>query len=100
PSTRPTRSAAPRSRAAPGCREPPPARPLDMKAVAAAYADGDSAVCEIVHEAGRGLGMAIATLVSTLNVQEIVIAGGVTRLGQPLLDIARRELLTRCLEAL
>jgi len=71
-----------------------------MKAVAAAYADGDSAVCEIVHEAGRGLGMAIATLVSTLNVQEIVIAGGVTRLGQPLLDIARRELLTRCLEAL
>ncbi len=75
-------------------------QPLDMEAVAAAYADGDSAVREVVHEAGRGLGIAIATLVGTLNVQEIVIAGGVTRLGEPLLDITRREVLTRCLEAL
>src|SRR5207245_3636960 len=51
-------------------------------------------------DAGRGLGMAIATLVGTLNVQEIVIAGGVTRLGEPLLDITRQEVLARCLEAL
>ena len=75
-------------------------QPLDMDVVAAAYAEGDSAVREVVHEAGRGLGMAIATLVGTLNVQEIVIAGGVTRLGEPLLDITRREVLARCLEAL
>ena len=75
-------------------------QPLDMDAVAAAYAEGDSAVREVVHEAGRGLGMAIASLVGTLNVQEIVIAGGVTRLGEPLLDITRQEVLARCLEAL
>jgi glucokinase len=71
-----------------------------MEAVASAYEAGDAAVREVIQEAACALGLAIATVVGTLNVQDIVIAGGVTRLGEPLLTIARQEVLGRCLEAL
>jgi predicted NBD/HSP70 family sugar kinase len=74
--------------------------PLDMEAVLEAHSAGDASVQRVVMEAGRGLGMAIATLVGTLDVQNIVIAGRVTRLGEPLLEIARQEGRARSLAAL
>jgi predicted NBD/HSP70 family sugar kinase len=75
-------------------------QPLDMGAVLEAYEAGDAAVREVVQEAGLGLGLAIATLVGTLDVQNVVIAGRVTRLGEPLLEITRQEVLARSLAAL
>jgi len=74
--------------------------PLDMEAVLAAYEAGDRCVRQVIRTAGRGLGLAIAMLVGTLNVQNIVIAGGVTRLGEPLLEAARQEGRARALAAL
>jgi N-acetylglucosamine repressor len=74
--------------------------PLDMEAVLEAFVAGDSCVRRIITEAGRGLGLAIAMLIGTFNVQNIVIAGRVTRLGEPLLDAARQEGRARSLAAL
>lgn len=73
--------------------------PLDMAFVYDAYLAGDAVARQVVDEAGRALGLAIATIVATLNVQDIVIAGLVTRLGEPLLEIVREEVLSRSLSA-
>jgi predicted NBD/HSP70 family sugar kinase len=71
-----------------------------MEAVLGAYEAGDVCARRVVTEAGRGLGLAIAMLVGTLNVQNVVIAGAVTRLGEPLLEAARQEGRARSLAAL
>jgi predicted NBD/HSP70 family sugar kinase len=73
---------------------------LDMQAVLEAYEAGDAGARQVVMEAARGLGVAIATLVGTLDVQNIVIAGRVTQLGEPLLELARQEGRARSLAAL
>jgi predicted NBD/HSP70 family sugar kinase len=62
--------------------------------------EGDPAVRQVVHEAGRALGVAIANLIGVLNVQRIVIAGGITQLGQELLNVIQEEVLRRSLTAL
>jgi predicted NBD/HSP70 family sugar kinase len=74
--------------------------PHDMKVVLEAFEAGDVAARRVVLEAGRALGLASATLVSTLNVRDIVIAGRVTQLGEPLLNVVRQEVLSRSLAAL
>jgi N-acetylglucosamine repressor len=74
--------------------------PIDMDDVLAAYEAGDRGIRQVVVEASRALGLAIATVVCTLNVQDVVIAGRVTRLGGALLDIVRHEVLARSLAAL
>jgi predicted NBD/HSP70 family sugar kinase len=71
-----------------------------MQAVLEAYEAGDACARQVVMEAARGLGVAIATLVATLDVQNIVIAGRVTQLGEPLLELARQEGRARSLAAL
>ncbi len=74
--------------------------PHDMEVVLEAFEAGDVAVRRVVLEAGRALGLATATLVSTLNVRDIVIAGRVTQLGEPLLNVVRQEVLSRSLASL
>jgi N-acetylglucosamine repressor len=74
--------------------------PIQMEEVLEAFEGGDVAVERVVRAAGRGLGMAVATLVGAVNVREIVVAGHVTRLGQAFLEIVRREVRARCLAAL
>lgn len=73
--------------------------PMDLGAVLQAYVVGDSVARRVVDEAGRALGLAVATIVATLNVQDVVIAGLVTRLGEPLLEIVREEVIARSLAA-
>ncbi|HEY1293146.1 MAG TPA: ROK family transcriptional regulator [Chloroflexota bacterium] len=75
-------------------------RAMDMRSIGEAYAGGDVDVRELVHAAARGLGLAIATLVGTLNVQDIVIAGSVAQLGEPFLTAVRHEVRTRSLAVL
>jgi N-acetylglucosamine repressor len=60
----------------------------------------DSAVRDAVHQAGRGLGIAIANLVGALNVRYVVIAGSIVGLGPELLNVIRQEMLARSLTAL
>jgi predicted NBD/HSP70 family sugar kinase len=72
----------------------------DLYGLLQAYLDGATPAREAVAEAGRALGMAVAMLVSTLNVRDVVIAGHLTRIGQPLLELIREQVLRRCLGAL
>src|SRR6266568_145118 len=53
---------------------------------------GDKAAREILHDAGRYLGLALANLVSTLNPKMIVIGGGVAEAGDLLIGPAREEM--------
>jgi N-acetylglucosamine repressor len=73
---------------------------LDMPSIHDAYLAGDPDVRGVVHAAARGIGLAIATLVGTLNARDIVIAGSVTQLGEPFLEAVRGEVMARCLAAL
>jgi len=47
---------------------------------------GDSAAVKLAEEAGRYLGLAVATLISTVNPQRVVIGGSISDLGSPLFD--------------
>jgi N-acetylglucosamine repressor len=67
-----------------------------LKAVEA----GDPALREVVDRAGYYLSIAVANLVGVLNIQRVVIAGSVARLGQPLLEPIRREFRQRSMEML
>jgi N-acetylglucosamine repressor len=72
----------------------------DFAGLVDAYRAGARLARQAVSEAGRALGMAVAVLVSTLNVRDVVIAGHLTRFGEPLLELIRDELQRRCLGAL
>jgi N-acetylglucosamine repressor len=52
---------------------------------------GDPAALTIVRRAGQALGNAIAHVVGTLDVREIVVHGSVTALGEPWLTAVRDE---------
>ena len=71
-----------------------------MQSLRDAYARGNVGAREAVHTAARGLGLAIAMLVGTLNAQDIVIAGSVAQLGEPFLQAVRHEVLTHSLAVL
>jgi N-acetylglucosamine repressor len=73
---------------------------IDIDVVSKGLMDGDEELHKIVDEAGRYLGMAVANLVSILNIQYIVIAGSAASFGQALLDPIRREVNRRSLTAL
>lgn len=54
-----------------------------------AFRTGDAAATEIVHRAARRLGFAIATLVSVLDVHEVILAGQFSAFGEPILKQIR-----------
>jgi glucokinase len=60
--------------------------------VAAAAADGDPAARELVGEVGAWLGQGIADLAAVLDPDVVVVGGGVSALGELLLDPARARL--------
>lgn len=73
---------------------------INMDIVSQALAAGDEGLKRLIAEAGRFLGMALASLVGILNVHRIVIAGSVACLGQELLGPVRQEIKRRSLSAL
>jgi N-acetylglucosamine repressor len=72
----------------------------DIAAVRDACAAGDTRVQRVVEAAACQLGLAIATLVGTLNTRDIIIAGSVTQLGDFFLDAVRQQVRARSLAAL
>jgi glucokinase len=58
--------------------------------------DGDEVACKILNRVGANLGIGIASLVTILNPNRVVIGGGVARLGDWLLGPAREEVRIRC----
>ena len=57
---------------------------------------GDVAACQVMEEAGRALGAAVATLAMLLDVDLFVVGGSVYKAGDLLLEPARRAAPTHC----
>ncbi len=71
-----------------------------MDAIAGAARDGDAAMSEVITFVGRYLAIAVASLVSVLNVRRIVITGRVAPLGTLLRNAVAKELAVRALPTL
>jgi glucokinase-like ROK family protein len=70
---------------------------LTAQDVGEAAVAGDFAAANLVREGGRRLGHVVASLVSFLNPGMVVIGGGVSRLGHPLLAEVRSSVYRRSL---
>jgi N-acetylglucosamine repressor len=79
---------------------PKTAHEINLDAIEAAFTGGDANVSRAVLETGRYLGMAISNLVGTLNIQDIVLTGDMTRFGKPWLEAIREMIKTTTLSRL
>lgn len=64
-----------------------------------AHRQGDPVLSLIANEAGRYFGIAIAALVATLNIHQVVISGALTACGDILLDAIQEQVQQRVLPA-
>jgi glucokinase len=71
--------------------------PIAGKTVTQLAIKGDPGATEVVAEAGRHLGVALASLANIFDPDVFVIGGGVSAVGDLLLDPAREELQARAL---
>ncbi len=69
---------------------------LSAKDVGSAATEGDAVARRIIEEAGHYLGLGLVNLVHVFNPHGIVIGGGVSRMGDLLLDPAREVVRRRC----
>ncbi len=65
---------------------------VDINMLLKAYKSGDISVKSLITEAGRYLGLAVANLVSILNIRKIVVAGSAIPFGEDLLNPLREEI--------
>jgi glucokinase-like ROK family protein len=72
-------------------------RPVSVQDVSAAALLGDKMASVIVSDVGRYLGIAISNLIDLLNVEMIVLGGGITENGEILLVPALEEIKRRTL---
>ena len=63
---------------------------LSAKKVFDAYKAGDALAAEIVEEFGDYLGGALATFATVVDPDVILIGGGISRAGQPLVDVVEK----------
>jgi glucokinase len=68
---------------------------ITMREVGRAARAGDRLALELVDEIGDYLGTALANAVELLDPERIVIGGGVSRIGRPLLAAVRRSVFSR-----
>jgi glucokinase len=73
------------------------AGPIVGKTVTQLAMKGDPLASEVVAQAGRHLGVALASLANIFDPDVIVIGGGVSAVGDLMLDPAREELRSRAL---
>jgi predicted NBD/HSP70 family sugar kinase len=65
---------------------------IEIDVVRQAIKAGDKTLQPIITEVGCYLGIAAASIVGVLSPPQIIIAGSVTHLGQPLLDVVNQEM--------
>ena len=65
--------------------------PVSAKDIGEAARNGDRLCKKLVEETGRYLGVACTNLFHILNVEMIVFAGGMSAMGDLLLDTIRKE---------
>jgi len=68
---------------------------ITMREVGRAARAGDRLALALVEEVGDYLGTALANVVELLDPERIVIGGGVSRIGRPLLKAVRKSVLCR-----
>ena len=68
---------------------------LTGKMVTVAAKGGDKVALDVLHEAGRCLGIVIADLINVLNVELVVVGGGVTAGWTCFADVVRSEVKRR-----
>lgn len=73
--------------------------PVDGKAVSAAAAAGDALALEIIAATGRWLGLGLVNILHMFNPQAIVIGGGVSQLGEMLLQPAKQAIAENILDS-
>lgn len=73
---------------------------INMETTLKAFEAGDPALQEAISRVGHFLGIGVANLVGTLNIQKVVIGGSVARFGQALLEPIRAEVRQRSMEML
>lgn len=71
---------------------------ISLDVILEAFQAGDEATRQMVLQMGRYLGFGVATLVSVLGIRRVVLAGSITRFGEPLLEPVRQEAQARALE--
>jgi N-acetylglucosamine repressor len=59
---------------------------ITLDTIEQAFTSGDPLARQVVLETGRYMGMAVSSLVGTLDIQKIVLTGDMTRFGQPWLE--------------
>ena len=73
---------------------------ITLDTIEKAFSSGDHLARQVVLETGRYMGIAISSLVGTLNIQKIILTGDMTRFGSPWLDEIRGEVTQRTLSRL
>ncbi len=73
---------------------------IDWDFVRRRFREGDETITALIREGGRYLGIAVANLVSILNVERIVISGRTVEFDQIFLDAVREEVRRRSLPRL
>ena len=71
---------------------------ITAKIVAAAAQEGDNLASEIISRAATYLGMGLANLVNIFNPEMIIIGGGMAKMGDMLLDTARKVVAERAFQ--
>jgi N-acetylglucosamine repressor len=77
-----------------------PPEAITLEALSTALEAGDPVARQVTAEAGQSLGRAVAALVSTLNLHQVLLIGSVTTLGMPLLKIIQQEMRRQALATL
>ncbi len=70
---------------------------VDARDIAAAARDGDAVAAEAVTELGEYLGLAASWLINAYNPAMVVLGGGLSEIGEPLLEPLRRAVAERSL---
>ncbi|GAB4581662.1 MAG: ROK family transcriptional regulator [Anaerolineales bacterium] len=77
-----------------------PSAELDLLQVRQACLAGETWVVDIMHQAGRALGKVIGFLIGMLNIQNIILSGDMTHLGDCWLNTVRQSARESTLTAL
>ncbi len=65
---------------------------IGLSTLVEAFKAGDPLACQVVLEAGYYMGLAVSSLIGTLNIQKIVLTGEMTWFGAPWLEAIRQTM--------
>lgn len=71
---------------------------VDARIVGTAAKEGDALACDIIDKAANYLGIGLANLANIFNPELIIVGGGMSRLGDMLLEPARRVVRERAFQ--